>query len=59
MKLENLWVMLSVLLGALSLRLKKWLKRPRKLSVNFQHGSDTSSHLEIISSSNQDQKKED
>ena len=34
--------MLSALLAALGLRLRKWLKRPRKLSVNYQHGKDIS-----------------
>jgi len=42
MKLENLLAMLGALLGLLSLRLKRWLKRPKKLSVNYQHGNDTS-----------------
>ncbi len=41
MKLESWWVMLSALLGALSLRLRKWLRRPKKLSVNYQTGNDT------------------
>lgn len=41
MKSENLLVMLSALLAALSLRLRKWLKRPQKLSVNYQTGKDT------------------
>ena len=42
MRLENLLVMLSGVFVALSLRVRKWLKRPKQLSVNFQHGSDTS-----------------
>ena len=42
MKFENLLAMLSALLGLLGLRLRKWLKRPQKLSVNYQHGSDIS-----------------
>jgi len=59
MKLENLWVMLSALVGLLSLRVRKWLKRPQKLSVSYQVGNDTLSHLEIKSSLNQGQKKDD
>jgi len=42
MKSENLLAMLGALLGMLSLRLRKWLRRPKKLSVNYQTGSDTS-----------------
>ncbi len=42
MKYENLWAMLSALLALLSLRLKKWLKRPHKLSVNYQAGNGIS-----------------
>ena len=49
MKFENSLVMLSALLAALGLRLKKWLKRPRKLSVNYQHGKDISK-IEVITS---------
>lgn len=59
MKSENLLVMLSALLGAFALRLRKWLKRPQKLSVSYQHGNDTSRIEVITSSSPEDQRKED
>jgi hypothetical protein len=59
MKLENLWVMLSALLAMLSLRLRKWLKRPQKLDVSYQVGNGTSKTSLIISSSNEEIGKED
>lgn len=42
MKSENLLAMLGALLGMLSLRVRKWLRRPKKLHVNYQTGNDTS-----------------
>ena len=59
MKFENLWVMLSALLALLSLRVRKWLKRPQKLDVSYQVGSDTSKTKVTISSSNVEIEKED
>ena len=59
MKLESWLGMLGALLAALSLRLRKWLKRPQKLSVNYQVGNGTSNHLKITSSLNQDLEKDD
>ncbi len=59
MNFESYLVMLSALLGALGLRLKKWLKQRRKLSVNFQVGNGTSLTVKTTSNSNPEQKKED
>ena len=59
MKYENLLVMLSGLVGLLSLRARKWLKQRKLLSVNYQHGSDISKIEVITSSSLEDQRKED
>lgn len=59
MKFENLWLILSALLGALSLRVRKWLKRPQKLSVNYQVGNDTSSQNPTTLSLNLEKRKED
>ena len=59
MKLESWWVMLSALLGALSLRLRKWLRRPKKLLVNYQHGNDTSKTNQTILSLSVETEKED
>jgi hypothetical protein len=58
MKYENLLGMLSLLLAALSLRLRKWLKRPHKLSVNYQHGNDTLRTNLTISNSVEDLSEE-
>ena len=58
MKYENLWAMLSALLALLSLRLRKWLKRPHKLSVNYQAGNDTLRTNLTISNSVEDLSEE-
>ena len=59
MKYENLWAMLSALLALLSLRLRKWLKRPKKLHVNYQDGSDTSKTNQTTLSLSVETKKDD
>ena len=59
MNLESYLAMSSALLALLSLRLKKWLKQRKKLSVNFQTGNGTSLTVKTTSSSSEDQKKED
>ena len=62
MRFENLWEMLlalSTMLGLLYAALRKRLSRLRRLSVNYQTGSDTSRTLEITSSSSLEQRKED
>lgn len=59
MKFENLLAMLSALLGLLGLRLRKWLRRPQKLSVSYQHGNDTSKTDPTTLNLNLEVKKED
>lgn len=59
MKFENLLVMLSALLGAFALRLRKWLKRPQRLSVSYQTGKDTSETNQTTLNLNLETKKED
>ena len=59
MKLENLLAMLSGLLGLFVLRLRKWLRRPQKLSVNYQHGNDISRTEPTTLSLELEVKKED
>jgi len=59
MKLESWLVMLSALLGALSLRLRKWLRLPRKVAVNYQHGNDTSKTNQTTLSLSVETEKED
>ena len=59
MKYENLLVMLSALLAGLGLRLRKWLKRPQKLSVNYQTGNDTLETKPTTLSLNLEVEKED
>jgi len=59
MKSENLLAMLGALLGMLSLRLRKWLKRPKELSVSYQTGSDTSKTNQTTLNLSVETKKED
>ena len=59
MNSESYLVMLSALLGAFGIRLRKWLKQRRKVSVSYQSGNGTSLTVETTLSSNQDQEKED
>jgi len=59
MKFENLLAMLSALFVALSLRVRKWLRRPQKLSVSYQHGNDTSKTEPTTLNLNLEVKKED
>jgi len=59
MNLESCLAMSSALVALLSVRLRKWLKQRRKLSVNFQTGNGTLLTVKTTSSSNPDQKKED
>ncbi len=59
MKFENLLAMLSGLVALLSLRLRRWLKRPKQLSVNYQSGNDMLETNLTISNLAEDQRKED
>jgi hypothetical protein len=59
MKYENLLATLSALLALLSLRLRKWLKRPKELHVSYQHGSDTSKTNQTTLNLSVETKKED
>ena len=59
MKSESWLAMLGGLLVALRLLSKKLLKLPRKLSVNYQRGNDTSKISVITSSSSEENEKED
>jgi hypothetical protein len=59
MKLESLLAMLSALLAMLSLRLRKLLRRPQKLDVNYQLGSDTSKTKQTTLSLSVETEKED
>ena len=59
MKLESLLAMLSALLAMLSLRLRKLLRRPQKLDVSYQLGSDTSKTNPTTLNLSVETKKED
>jgi hypothetical protein len=59
MNLEQSLGLGSVLLTALVMKLRQLLKRRAKLSVSFQTGNGTSLTVETISSSQEDQRKED
>ena len=59
MKSENLLAMLSGLLAVLGIRLRKWLRRPQKLSVNYQTGKDTLKRNQTTLNLSLETKKED
>lgn len=58
MRFENSWAMLLALFGLLAVPLRRFVKRLRKLSVNYQRGNDTS-RIEITTSSIQEDHEKD
>jgi len=59
MNFEHYLGLLTLLLGALAVKLRKLRRRLKQLNANLTVGNGTSLTVEITSNSNQEQKKED
>jgi len=59
MNFEHYLGLLTLLFGALAVKLRKLRRRLKRLNANLTVGNGTSLTVEITSSSNQEQRKED